>query len=84
MVKHYDKKGREYTPAPPGDTLCRSCENNGNECTWPSRKIVICMEYIKVDPGQSEILPGPRSPEELLRLSQERKKKDSILEDSVR
>jgi hypothetical protein len=83
MAKHYDVKGREYSPALPGDTLCRTCQNNGEECTWPGRSIVICMKYDKHDPGQSEIA-GPRAPEELLRLSQERKKKDSILEDSIR
>jgi len=83
MVKHVDVKGREYSPAPPGDTLCRTCVNKNKDCTWPGRRIVLCMEYDKEDPGQSEI-QGPRSPEELLRLSQERKKRDSIMEDSIR
>jgi hypothetical protein len=53
MVTHKDVKGRSYTPAPPGDTLCRTCMNKEKDCTWPGRSIVICMNYDKEDPGQT-------------------------------
>lgn len=83
MVKHLDVKGREYTPASPGDTLCRTCLNKKNDCTWPGRKIIVCMLYNKDDPGQAET-QGPKTPEELLRLSWERKNRPNVLEDSFR
>lgn len=87
MAKHYDVKGREYTPARPGDSLCRTCNNKHKDCTWPSRSIVICMQYDKEDPGQSELIPPPRDPADLYREAECRrseKEMDSILEDSIR
>lgn len=83
MVKHVDIKGREYLPAPPGDTLCRTCMNKKNDCTWPGRKIAVCMQYDKEDPGQQSIIP-PRSANEIYQEQQKRNTRGSLLEDSFR
>lgn len=84
MGSHKDIKGRSYTPAPPGDTLCRTCMNKEKDCTWPGRSVVICMNYDKEDPDQLTIIDGPRGPEELFLLAQEQKERDSIMQDSIR
>lgn len=83
MVKHFDVNGKQYSPAPPGDSLCRTCKKNKEDCTWPGRMVVLCMGYEKYDPGQAEI-QGPRSAEEIYKEAQNRRNGDSILKDSVR
>jgi len=83
MVKHVDVKGREYTPARPGDSLCRTCMNKEKDCTWPNRSIVICMQYDKEGPGQQSIIP-PRTANEIYQEQQKRNTGGSLLEDSFR